>query len=166
MDSALVFGAAVHADDDDLGSRAAGRGGVGEHALDRRHAGVEDVDGPGLARWFGDPVQAERPGDVRYAHTADGHDVRCLALRLGTIGSRMAQTVGVQRVQGADQPVVAGIQGVIGRGGAGVVAGVGERVDDLGLDVERGVAGEGAAGIGHRRLEMADGHIGRADHSE
>jgi hypothetical protein len=137
----------VHTHDDDIGSRAAGRAGVGEHALDRRHVGVEDVDGPGPAGRFGDPVQAEPPGYVRHAHAVDVHDMGCLALRLGPMGTGMAHAVRVKRVQGADEPVEARVQGVVGRCGAGVVASIGERVDDLGLDIKRGVAGEWPVGI-------------------
>ena len=158
-----VLGAAVHARDDDVGSRAARRRRVGEHARDRRRTGVEDVDGPGLARRFLDPVQAERPGEVGHPHAVDVHDVRGLALGLGAVGAGVADAVGVQRVQRADQAVEARVHGVVGRGGAGVVARVLERVDDLGLYVERRVAGEGAAGVGHGRLEVADGEIGGAD---
>ena len=80
------------------------------------------------------------------------------------VGAGVTYAAGIKGVEGADQPVEPGVEGMVGRGRAGVVASAGECVDNLRLNVEGRVSGERAIGVGDRRLEMADGQIGPADH--
>ena len=79
-------------------------------------------------------------------------------------GPGMADAGGVERVEGPRHTLGAPVVGVVGRRRAGVVAGGSQRRGDLRGHGEAGIAREGPAGRGDRRLHVADRHVGPAHH--
>ena len=71
----------------------------------------------------------------------------------------MLDVDGVQRVDRVDDALHAMVVAVVGRGGAAVVAGVGDRVHDLVRRVEDGIAGQADIGGRKRRLLVADRQV-------
>ena len=162
--SGVVLGAAVQAGDDDVGAGPARPGGVGQDPVDVQLGRVEVVDRPLPPMRFRDAIQPECPRKLGDARSTDVGDVRGQALRRRAEGAGVAHAARVEGVQGAHKPVEAGIERVVRRGRAGVVARAGERVDDLRLHAEARIAAEGPVGIGEWGFQMTDRQIGSLDH--
>ena len=149
---ARIFLAGVHRAKHNVRAQVPGPLRLGDHDL-----GVEHVHLPGRLRELS--VQAVGRTDHGDLRRRGLQDQDALGVGCAPVGPCVLQPGGVEGIQGADQPGGAAVDGVVARGGAGLVADLLDGRDDLWRNVERGVRGKRSGRAGDGCLQVADGEV-------
>ena len=135
-----VLGAEVQSDQHNLGALTSGTGGVGDdpRRVDERHR-------PGPVGRHRDAVGAVRVVEQRHPHPGDGGDEGRATGSLRQRGAEVRHAHPVQGPEGPDHALGPGVEAVVGRGAARVVAGALQAAHHLGGAEKIGYAENGPA---------------------
>ena len=159
----VVLQAAVQARDDDLRPGRPGPGRRGQHRRRRRERRRRRPTTRAPAG-NGTPLRLNVAGDVPDPDAADVDDRAARCSRPASGRCRCAAIPAASRSSSVrTSPSSAVVERVVGGRRAHVVAGAGQRVDDLRLDGEARVAAVRAADRGDRGLQVADREVGGLD---